>query len=332
MSAVTKITEWEGETTRLVKLGGLKRHQNFPYGHKKRSGAYREIPNRQIEFVIAHQLAGSFRGGIANAIALANFATASPKYKLNEDGTLYLRNVRGKEKPKLIGGGRGWPGAPYTFLVPFRPEIVDGKLEVYRLWDDQWRTWHTGKHWNSRGVAVGFGGSLITRRAPKWSAGHARDPDPTQFVAGAELITEFLLPHYGLTGENILGHFDAGKVTCPGDILEAWVRIQRGENVDWLEPGRAPWDDRDSELEPVPMLDDRPLDTWTQRQQALVDLGYDLGGWGPNGDGVDGRPGDDTRSAIEAFEANAGLVVDGVWDDGVERKIRAELHREAHPV
>lgn len=332
MSAIRKITEWEGETTRLVKLVGLKRHPNFPHGHNKRSGSFREIPNRQIEYVILHQLAGSFREGISNAVGLANFCTATPKYKLNEDGTLYLRNVRGRQKPKLIGGGRGWPGAAYTFLVPFRPEVVEGKLEVYRLWDDQWRTWHTGKHWNTRGVGVGFGGSLKTRRAPKWSAGHARDPYPTQFVAGTELITEYLLPKYGLTGEDLLGHFDAGKVTCPGDVLEAWVREQRGETVNWLEPGRAPWDDRDPELHAAAELDDRPLDTWEQRQQALVDLGYDLGEWGPNKDGVDGHPGFDTRSALEAFEGNEGLPVDGVWDDAVEKLLRETLHREALPV
>ena len=331
MATLTKNTEWEGERTRLVKLGGLRRHPNFPYGTKGRNGTpFREMLNRQIEAVFVHALMGGFKGGMDQARALANFCTADPKYKTNEDGSIYMRKTRSGMRPKLIGGGRGWPGAAYTFLVPYRPEVVDGKFEVYRLWDDQWRTFHTGGRWNGRAVAVGFGGSLNTRHAPRFSADRGRDPTNEQFEAGTELILEYLLPRYGLDAETGLkGHFEAGKPTCPGDILEAWVRLQRGEDVNWLEPGRAPWDDQDPDIVGRPRTDRRPLDTWQERQEALLELDYDLGKWGA--DGVFGLW---TRRAVEAFQEDAGIIVDGIWGDQTELHVRRALAAQAqeHPV
>ncbi len=46
-------------------------------------------------------------------------------------------------------------------------------------------------------------------------------------------------------------------------------------------------------------------------QSALVDLGYDLGTSGPNGDGVDGLFGARTRTAVGAEQAEAGLRANG---------------------
>lgn len=313
MGVLTRSTEWEGELVRLVKLGGLKQHENFPFNWRRSSRFYQR-PTRDIEAVILHQLAGPFRAGERAANGLARFATSNPRF--NADG-------------KRIGGGRGWPGCPYTFLVPYFPETVDGKLEVYRLWDDPWVTWHTGKGWNKRAVAVGFAGMLKTRQSPKWSADHARDPEQTQFVAGTELITDYLLPRYDLKPSDLMGHFDAGKVTCPGDVLEAWVRRSRGELVSWLEPGRAPWDSR--MMPDLPGDEDgRPLETWTERQRALVELGYHLGTSGPGGDGVDGvdgDPGEFTASAVRALQEAEGCVPDGVWGPNTEHAVRVALER-----
>lgn len=51
-------------------------------------------------------------------------------------------------------------------------------------------------------------------------------------------------------------------------------------------------------------------------QQKLVDLGYDLGTSGPNGDGVDGQYGGKTYRAVKKFqEANPPLKVDGKVGD-----------------
>lgn len=307
-SAVQQIVEWECETVRLVKLVGLARHPNFPY-NQRRSARFVRRPSRLreggIQALYVHQLAGPFKLGLSSAIGLADWVTRSPKF-----------NGAGKR----IGGGRGWPGAPYTFHIPFFPEIVDGKATAYRLWDDVWHTWHTGAGRNGTGAAVGMGGMLRTRHAPKWSARAARDPNPVQFACMETLVLDYLLPRYGLTpASGLSGHFEAGKPTCPGDVLEAWVRKQRGEAVTWLEPGRAPWDDRDPEEGP-PAESRVNLESWTARQSALIDLGYDLGSWG-----ADGVPGYYTRAAVEAFQENAGIVEDGVWGPQTEKSIRIAL-------
>lgn len=55
------------------------------------------------------------------------------------------------------------------------------------------------------------------------------------------------------------------------------------------------------------------LDTKTT-QQLLVDLGYDLGPSGPNGDGVDGNWGRKSQTALAAFQKKHGLPDDG-WPD-----------------
>ena len=122
---ITKTTEWEGKHTRLVKLGGLP--SNGTYARRRGS----------VELVFVHQSAGNSRRGIAAAVAIATFHSAPPKYKLEPDGSIAYRTVGGKPRKWVIGGGRGWPGCGYTFIVPGEPELVDGKLEVYRIHDDR---------------------------------------------------------------------------------------------------------------------------------------------------------------------------------------------------
>ena len=54
-------------------------------------------------------------------------------------------------------------------------------------------------------------------------------------------------------------------------------------------------------------------------QQALVDLNYDLGSYGPAGDGVDGKYGDKTSAAVKRFkrDENLGAQSSGKVDRGV---------------
>ena len=47
-------------------------------------------------------------------------------------------------------------------------------------------------------------------------------------------------------------------------------------------------------------------------QTALKELGYELGSFGENGDGIDGIIGSVTQNAIKAFQEANGLVVDGI--------------------
>lgn len=51
-----------------------------------------------------------------------------------------------------------------------------------------------------------------------------------------------------------------------------------------------------------------PAEEYGVLQAFLVGQGHDLGEWGPNGDGVDERPGDDTRRALHAWKISAGVT------------------------
>lgn len=306
MSVVQSI-EWENETVRLVKLSGLPLHPNFPFNWTKRSKYFRQ-EGRRIRRIFAHQTAGSKADGLDAAIKLAEWVILPPRYKLDEYGNVVYRKTRsGKRKPVVLGGGRGWPGPGYTFLVPYRPEVQDRRFVVYRLWDDEWHTWHTGDDENEDGVGVAWSGSFRTRHAPTFST---LDPHPTAMEAGQSLIVDYLLPRYNLKPDALRGHFDAGKPTCPGDAIEEWVRQTRGED----------FDDRENAEEATAKVDMRPLDTWRQRQAALVDLGFDVG---PAG--VDGVFGFATRRAVEAFQDSVGLVSDGVWGPRTEAAMRRAL-------
>jgi len=48
-------------------------------------------------------------------------------------------------------------------------------------------------------------------------------------------------------------------------------------------------------------------------QAALVALGYDCGSFGSNQDGVDGDYGRTTKAAVEAFQADARIEIDGIY-------------------
>lgn len=63
-----------------------------------------------------------------------------------------------------------------------------------------------------------------------------------------------------------------------------------------------------------------PYQTVEQRQQALIDLGYDLGRWGADGDW--GRM---SSSALEDFQKDQGIVEDGYWTLFTARAVHKTL-------
>ena len=282
--------EWESDTTRLVRYTTHERGVNFPLNYK-RSAGYREEAGRRINRVILHQSAGNRRDGISAVDRMANWIVRAPKF------------AKRSGKMRRVGGGRGFPGIPYTFMVPHRPDIVGGKSVVYRLWDDTWHTWHTRRA-NRDGVGVCFAGSFRTRHNKRFA-----DNDPTSqaMAAGEDLVMNYLLPRYGLKPDDICGHFDFGKGNCPGDALEAWIRHKRGERVDWFEPLEA--DDQRP-------IDRRPLRTREQQNAALAEMGY--GDW--DLDDIDER-----KLALESFQWDEGLVDDGLWGPNTERAMRIAL-------
>lgn len=56
-------------------------------------------------------------------------------------------------------------------------------------------------------------------------------------------------------------------------------------------------------------------------QKALKNLGYELGKFGEKADGIDGKLGKVTKSAIEAFQKDNNLKVTGIVDDETLRKL-----------
>ena len=74
--------------------------------------------------------------------------------------------------------------------------------------------------------------------------------------------------------------------------------------------------------EPRCMPEEEPahydLDTWRDRQQALALLGYDPGP-------IDGMFGRRTRDALERFQMEHGLQIDGIWGPNTEQAMRQAL-------
>jgi len=66
----------------------------------------------------------------------------------------------------------------------------------------------------------------------------------------------------------------------------------------------------------VSVMDKSPVETDAVGlvQQALVDLGFDLGNWGPRKDGVDRWFGSDTAAGVSAFQTSEGITATGVVD------------------
>lgn len=287
--------KWENDEVRLIQLVGL----------ATGPGKYTRIKNRPVEATIVHQAAGNPLAGEDAPVRLAKFHAAPPKYKHDVNGNLVYRTIKGKKKPWWVGGGRGWPGIGYQFVIPTYPELQDGKIVIYQTHDEDVWSWHTSGAINRRGLGIVLAGCFRSEHDPHSAIAVPR-PDPLAITALDALLFEYLLPKHNLKAEEgLYGHFDFGKAACPGDYLEQWVRFKRGESLP--DPDETFLDDPD----PVPTAK-KPVGvvfkTVKERQEALLKLGYDLGKWG-----ADGSWGTASRGALLAFQDNAGLVSDGVW-------------------
>jgi N-acetyl-anhydromuramyl-L-alanine amidase AmpD len=68
-----------------------------------------------------------------------------------------------------------------------------------------------------------------------------------------------------------------------------------------------------------------PFISVESRQQALVDLGYDLGDYGERGNGVDGDWGRTSDSALRDFQRRNDMVENGYWTTFVCREVYKQL-------
>ena len=303
-------TVFEGEKFVIADIvKKLPRHSRYPYGtdiinpNGKRAvkGAYTTSPGRAIEKIYYHQTYGAYAPGIKGVRNTAHFFIADPVYD---------------ENSKRKGGGRGWPGFAYTWYVCYEPEVVNGKYVIYQCNDLGTISWHT-KGCNMKGAGIAFQGMFRSRHIKNFKPFKNTNGEPSeaQMICADAFWEEYAKEELGLTNRDISGHFEVGKKACPGDTLEHFVQFkQRNEDVtEFFQPAEV-----HSDL--------IPLDDWESRQAALVVLGHDLGKYGNKKNGVDGKPGEKTRLAIEAQEEIMGLKPDGQWDDRFENLLKLYLH------
>jgi hypothetical protein len=198
----------------------------------------------------------------------------------------------------------------YHVFVPYHMKMSNGKPIVYYCVDFNETTWQAGAGGNA-GFGVGFQGMFRSRHIKRFRPfpGTNGNPSDLQRQVCIALFREWFQPLFRFEREQLTGHWQWGKAACPGDWIEnAILEFRSGESL--ADTGE---EDPGSEW----------FDTWAERQAALFDLGYNLGEYGPQKNGVDGYPGDMTRMAIELFQEDVGIEVTGLWDDVTEDAMMA---------
>jgi len=203
----------------------LPKHKNYPYGtnaidprSERRAvvGKYYDDEDRSIQKVVFHQTAGSYTPGFNGVMNTANFFVTDPKYDA---------------KGNWLGNGRGWPGFAYTFYVPYEPEMHEGKWIIFQCNPLKRISWHTGNGQNEISIAICFQGYFysehITRYFPR--KGHDGHPSQAQIECAEEFWKLYCMEKLKIGDHEIYGHFDFGKLACPGADLENIVRYYRGE-------------------------------------------------------------------------------------------------------
>jgi len=162
---------------------------------------YRPRALAQIKRVIVHHTAGPVIDGWAGPAATARTHTKERK----------------------------WPGIGYHFFVPYNSPASDGTPTAYLTQPLRAWAYHTGPGWNQPGIGVACQGCFSSRHDPDQGPIRAQ---PTQGPSYHQYRALWALWGYlcdRFPGLKLYGHFDAGKTTCPGDDLEHWIRLTRGE-------------------------------------------------------------------------------------------------------
>ena len=210
--------------------------------------------------------------------------------------------------------GSGMAGLAYTFYITLAGVI-------WWAWDLDQQTWSQGGGTvpdangdgklnkadglgaaNAGYLAIVLGGSFESRwnhtgQQPTFLQLHALQTLIGHLTGAceSEILPDDLLGAVDhLSPGDAWPHSAFGKAACPGALTEDQIKIWHTS-----EGAKKSWTDRD----------------W---QQALSDLGYPLGLWGPKGDGVDGSWGGSSKAALVAFQRDQGLPQTGDRDKRTE--------------
>lgn len=173
-------------------------------------------------------------------------------------------------------------------------------------------TAHTAGEVLAAGYSESAGNYIKIRTSPDVVMVYYHLKDKTGFRVGDKVKKGQIIGYMGSTGNVTGAHLHFG--------------IKVGDN--WVDP--EPYLDKDYPVDPavkyitleVPVLK-RGMkgDAVRALQAQLVGLGYDLGGTGELGNGVDGSFGAKTEEAVKQYQRDHGLTEDG----SVGRKTRTAL-------
>lgn len=141
-------------------------------------------------------------------------------------------------------------------------------------------TWHT-KGQNTAGIGIMFVGNF---KGPGHELGNEGPTD--EQMQSAEELVGFLLDTFKLNKQDVFGHYHFGKPACPGYKIQEWIEKFRNELSEELQEKKV-----EKSIKEV--------------QKRLKKLGYPVGP-------VDGIMGVNTFTAIESFQKNQNLMVDGI--------------------
>jgi len=179
---------------------------------------------------------------------------------------------------------KGAPGLCYTFYVRKSGEI----WWCNDIEDVPWSQGYGPRPGdeNKEFVSVVTGGNFS---GPGYIG--KEDPTPEQLNSLKEMY-KWLQFHLEFNPMSLFGHSSFGKIACPGYIISNLMDEIKEEN----KVGNRTWSDED----------------W---QRALVKLGYKLGKFGPNKDGVDGAWGNRSKAALVKFQQDSKITVSGYKDE-----------------
>jgi hypothetical protein len=184
---------------------------------------------------------------------------------------------------------RGLPGISYTFFIGTSGTVMlcnDLEAITYSQGD---RT-KPGDE-NRRFVAACFGGNFD---APGYIGS---DQVTIEQMQAALKLWEACRVEFGWHGQQLYGHYHFGKPKCPGTVLGNLVEAIRKTGG--------------------PRFERYTFDTVEGRQAALQAVGHYDGN-------IDGLWGIASRRALVAYQAAAGLTVDGIWGPETEQALRRD--------